>query len=456
MQFAGVRTDLQLKPLNEEHDYIIRISDDVLPEPDAILITGITPQKSISEGIHEAEFLKIFSEQIATPDTIFVGFNTVRFDDEFMRYMMYRNFYDAYEWQWQNGRSRWDILDLVRMTRALRPDGIQWPFDSKGNPTNRLELMTSVNKLDHANAHDALNDVHATIAVAKMIRDKQPKLFDFLLTMRDKKEVAKLAFSGKPFIYTSGKYASEFEKTTVVGTLVEHPQGGALVFDLRYDPENFVSMDPPALAEAMRRRRDDPGIRLPVKLLKYNRCPAIAPLGVLDQPSQERLKLDPKIFNANYKKLKSVQKELSENILQALQILDKKQQAKLLQDEAEVDTRLYDGFFGPDDKNKMGVVRAASVDELGSLDLRFKDDRLESLLPLYKARNYPNTLSDEERAIWEQFRERKLLGGGTQSRAAKYFARLAELAKDPKLSGEKQYLLEELQLYGQAILPIAD
>jgi exodeoxyribonuclease I len=457
MQFAGQRTDLQLKPIGKPHNHLIRMSDDVLPEPDAVLITGITPQKTIADGMHEAEFLKIFHEEIATPDTIFVGYNTVRFDDEFMRYTMYRNFYDPYEWQWQQGRSRWDILDMVRMTRALRPDGIQWPFDPKGKPTNRLELLTSLNKLSHANAHDALSDVNATIAVAQLIRGRQPKLFDFLLKMRDKKQIAGLVMGDQPFVYTSGKYASEFEKTTVVGTLAEHPQGGgALVFDLRYDPEPFVKLDAPALAEAMRRRKDDPGPRLPIKTLKFNRCPAVAPLSVLDKASQNRLELVPETFQENYKKLLQVQDQLTNGVIAALQIMDKKFQARLLETEADVDARLYEGFFAPDDRSKMSMVRAADAGELGSLNVAFKDGRLDALLPLYKARNYPGSLTDEERATWEQFRERKLMSGGTESRAAKYFNRLGELAKQPGLTGEQQYLLEELQLYGQSILPASE
>lgn len=457
MQFAGQRTDLQLNPVGEPFNYLIRLSDDVLPEPDAILITGITPQKTLAEGMHEAEFLKIFHQDIATPGTIFVGFNTVRFDDEFMRYTMYRNFYDPYEWQWQNGRSRWDILDVVRMTRALRPQGMQWPFDAKGKPTNRLELLTKLNGLDHSHAHDALNDVLATIAVAKMIRDKQPKLFDFLLQMRDKKEVSKLVQAGQPFVYSSGKYPSEFEKTTVVGKLADHPQGqSALVFDLRHDPEPFLKLNPNELAEAMRWSRDEDAVRLPVKTIKFNRCPAVAPLGVLDTDSQQRLKLDPGVYTAHFKKLQAAQERLSAGVLQALELLDKKMQARLLQDEAEVDTRLYDGFFDTQDKLKMSAVRAATAEELSGLDLTFKDDRLEALLPLYKARNHPKSLTDEERAVWETFRERKLMGGGDQSRAAKFFSRLGELSQRTDLTGEQRYLLEELQLYGQSILPATD
>ena len=156
MQFAGIRTDSSLKPIGEPDNILIKLSDDILPEPEAILITGITPQQTQSDGITEAEFASYFMNEICRPGTIFVGFNNVRFDDEFIRHTLYRNFYDAYEWCWKDSRSRWDILDVVRMTRALRPDGINWPFAPDGKPANRLELLTSVNKLDHKHAHDAL------------------------------------------------------------------------------------------------------------------------------------------------------------------------------------------------------------------------------------------------------------------------------------------------------------
>jgi exodeoxyribonuclease-1 len=455
MQFAGQRTDLALKPIDEPHNFLVKMTEDVVPSPDAILITGITPQKTIADGITEAEFLKLFHQEIATPGTVFVGFNTIRFDDEFMRFLHYRNFYDPYEWQYTDNKSRWDILDLVRMTRALRPDGIEWPFDASGKPANRLELLTSINKLDHGNAHDALSDVMATIAVARMIRQKQPKLFDFLFSMRDKQKIAQLVTSGQPFIYTSGKYASEFEKTTVVAMLSEHPNqnGAALVFDLRYDPTPFINLDPPALVEAWKKRKDMPGPRLPIKTLKYNRCPAVAPLSVLDEASQERLKLYPESFEANHKKLQKHKKKLSDLLEEAITIMDKKLQASLLEDEAEVDARLYEGFFDNTDRTKMSAVRAAEPNELAKLEIEFKDKRLGAMLPLYKARNFPKSLSEEEQITWERFRERRLMGGGAESRLARYFARLGELETGETLTGEQKYLLEELQLYGQSVVP---
>ncbi|HSX23722.1 MAG TPA: exodeoxyribonuclease I [Candidatus Saccharimonadales bacterium] len=459
MQFGGQRTDMQLKPLGEPHNYFIRLGEDVLPDPDAVLLTGITPQKTISEGLTEAEFLRIFYKDIAAAGTIFVGFNSIRFDDEFMRFLHYRNFYDAYEWHWSDGRSRWDLLDVTRMTRALRPDGIKWPVDSEGKAANRLGLLTAMNGLNHTNAHDALSDVQATIALAQLLKSKQPKLFDYLLGMRDKKKVAALVESGQPFVYTSGKYASEHEKTTVVTRLTGHPKKtGALVYDLRHDPAPFLSMPAAKLAELWQHYcKDRPCThqRLPVKTLQYNRCPAVAPLSVLDPSCQQRLGLSMDDIAAHAASLKTAA-AFTERLLEALQLLDKQQQARLLSDESDVDSRLYDGFVGDKDKTAMRAVRAASVEELATQRFSFQDDRLSALLPLYKARNFPHSLSDEERTVWERFRERKLTGGKAASRAARYFERLGQLAEQRDISGEQRYLLEELQLYGQSILPAGD
>ena len=458
MQFAGQRTDMDLVPIGEPDNVLIKLTDEIVPDPEAILITGITPQQTIQEGITEAEFLDYFTKHISTAGTIFVGYNSVRFDDEFMRYLHYRNFYDPYEWQWADKRSRWDLLDVVRMTRALRPEGIEWPFDSKGKPSNRLELLTSVNHIDHDNAHDALSDVRACIAVAKLLKDRQPKLFSYLLDKRSKREVAKIVQAGQPFVYTSGKYPSEYEKTTVVDVLADHPNrsGAALVYDLRHDPRDFAQMNVAEIVKAWQLRQNEEGLKLPVKTLLFNRCPAIAPVGVLDEAAQKRIDLQPERFQQNRTYLQQVKEQLRDKVLSALEYMDKKQQAQLLHDESDVDSQLYEGFFDTYDKTHMSVVRAAQPHELNELTFDFKDHRLRALLPLYIARNFPTSMSDEQRAQWEEYRRERLLKGGESSRLAQYFRRLSVLASQAGLTPEQQYLLEELQLYGQSIMPEQD
>lgn len=456
MQFAGQRTDMELNPVGEPVNILLKLNEDILPDPDAILVTGITPQKTLAEGVTEAEFVNFFDESVNQPNTIFVGFNSIRFDDEFMRFLFWRNFHEPYGWQWKDGNGRWDILDVSRTTRALRPDGIKWPYDSSGKPTNRLEYLSSVNKLDHTEAHDALSDVKATIAMAKLIKQKQPKLFEYLLNLRHKKTVQEFISSNDVFLYTSGKYPGEFEKTTIVSAIGPNSDNnGQFVYDLRFDPDNFTHLKPEELADLWKYDKEKKLVPLPVKSLQYNRCPAIAPMTVLDDKSQKRLSLDLAAIEDNQKKLKKA-KDFHGNLLKAAEILNQgRLQTDIIPSELDVDSRLYDGFINDNDNFLLEKIRSSGPDGIESFIEKLSDARLKTMLPLYKARNYPNSLSSEERANWDDYRKRALLNGGENSRASKFGKRLAELTegKSSELSGKKKYLLEELYLYAQSILP---
>ncbi|HSX06553.1 MAG TPA: exodeoxyribonuclease I [Candidatus Saccharimonadia bacterium] len=457
MQFAGQRTDMDLKPVGEPVNLLIKLGEDILPDPDAVLLTGITPQATLQDGLTEAEFLQYFQKEVATPGTIFVGYNTVRFDDEFMRFLCYRNFYDAYEWEWKDGKSRWDLLDVVRMTRALRPDGINWPMTDDGKPTNRLELITKLNGLDHDHAHDALSDVVASIAVANLIKTKQPKLFDYLLALRDKKAVKKFLDDNPTFVYSSGKYANETEKTAVAYLFHEDDGKGALVYDLRQDPTQFAALSPEELAERWNYTKDpEAPARLPVKTLKLNRCPALSPLGLIsDEAVQQRLRVTPELIKGNLAKLKAAP-DLIANIIKARDLFDEERAEHWKGEAADADSALYDGgFFTDNDKRLMSVVRAAKPNELSQLPAEFQDERLQTILPRYKARNFPSSLTDEERTEWEQYRHHALMDGGNESRMARYMRRLGELTKTES-SSDKRYLLEELQLYAESIMPVIE
>ena len=272
MQFAGQRTNMNLEPIGEPVNLLIKLADDTLPSPYAIMVTGITPQSTQLDGLTEAEFCKYVLEEIFTPGTIAVGYNSVRFDDEHMRYCFWRNFRDPYEWQWKDERSKWDLLDVVRMTRALRPEGIEWPVTDDGKATNRLELITKMNGISHENAHDALADVNALIDVTRLIRDKQPSLYEYLLKMRGKKAVQQLVNLEKPtpFVYSCGQYSSTHNKTSVAYPIAPAKNGNVLVFDLRINIDELLAEEEPKFFPT-------------VKELKYNHCPAVAPLGVLSQ-----------------------------------------------------------------------------------------------------------------------------------------------------------------------------
>ena len=449
MQFAGQRTDMNLEPIGEPYNLLVTLNDDTLPSPDALMVTGITPQKTVEEGYTEAQFALMLSEEIFTPDTIAVGFNNVRFDDEFIRHLLWRNFHDPYEWSWKDGRSRWDLLDVVRLTRALRPEGINWPLDDKGEPSNRLELITSANGIAHENAHDALADVTALIAVTKLIKQKQPQLYDYLLKMRDKKVVQQLVNvdDKKPFVYASGRYDKEFAKTTVAFPLTTSRNGGVVVYDLRYDPTPFVELSSEELSKKIfaswEERQAEDFVKLPVKELQYNRCPAVAPLGVLEQgDGWQKISLD----------LKTVQKH--QNILlnhpdfaeKLRTIFENKPAFKKLPDP---EAQLYDGFLNDRDRIRVGAVRNADERELADFHPEFQDERLAPLLLHYKARNFPRSLSEDDLAQWETWRAQRL-----QVQLPGFMTALHRLV--PTATDEQQFILQELQLWAESTLPASD
>ena len=449
MQFAGQRTDMDLQPIGEPYNILVTLNDDTLPSPDALMVTGITPQKTVEEGYTEAQFARMLSEEIFTPDTIAVGFNNIRFDDEFIRHLFWRNFYDPYEWAWKDGRSRWDLLDVVRLTRALRPEGIEWPIDDKGEPSNRLELITKANGIEHENAHDALADVTALIAVTKLIKQHQPQMYDYLLKMRDKKLVQKLVNvdDKKPFVYASGRYDKEFAKTTVAFPLTTSRNGGVIVYDLRYDPTPFVELSTEELSKKIfaswEERQAEDFVKLPVKELQYNRCPAVAPLGVLEQgDGWQKISLD----------LKTVQKH--QNILlnhpdfaeKLRTIFENKPAFKKLPDP---EAQLYDGFLNDRDRIRVEAVRNADERELADFHPEFQDERLAPLLLHYKARNFPRSLSEDDLAQWEAWRAQRL-----QAQLPGFMTALHRLA--PTATDEQQFILQELQLWAESTLPASD
>ena len=449
MQFAGQRTDMNLKSIGEPYNLLVILNDDTLPSPDALMVTGITPQKTVEEGYSEAQFARMLSEEIFTPDTIAVGFNNVRFDDEFIRHLLWRNFYDPYEWSWKDGRSRWDLLDVVRLTRALRPEGINWPVDDKGEPSNRLELITSANGIAHENAHDALADVTALIAVTKLIKQKQPQLYDYLLKMRDKKVVQQLVNvdDKKPFVYASGRYDNEFAKTTVAFPLTTSRNGGVVVYDLRYDPTPFVELDTNELAAKIfaswEERQAEDFVKLPVKELQYNRCPAVAPLGVLEQgDGWQKISLDAETIQ-KHQNILLKHPDFAEKLRS---IFENKPAFKKLPDP---EAQLYDGFLNDRDRLRVEAVRNADERKLADFHPEFQDERLTPLLLHYKARNFPRSLSEDDLAQWEIWRVQHL-----QAQLPGFMASLQRLA--PTATDEQQFILQELQLWAEAVLPGSD
>lgn len=419
-QFAAIRTDLELNEVGEPLALYCKPAPDFLPDPISVAITGITPQHALAQGVNEAEFAARIAREFMEEGTCGAGYNSLRFDDEVTRCLLYRNFYDPYEREWKNGNSRWDLIDLLRMTQALRPEGIEWPMLEDGSPTFRLEELTRANGIEHSAAHDALADVRATIAMARLVKAKQPKLFDYMFNLRSKHRVLPLLDLAKqePVIHASRMFAAQRGCLALVLPLCRHPQNpnGIIVADLLSAPQAWMALDADTLRERLYRRsseRPEGEERIPLKTVHINRCPALAPLSVLTPAIIARYSLD---MDAVFRHREAL---LAQTDLPArLRLVFQDKERPTISDP---DAMLYSGgFFDDHDRRLCERVRRSQPQQLATDAFPFHDARLPELLFRYRARNFPDTLTAAEQERWRAYCRGRLLGeidGAGPSRA---------------------------------------
>lgn len=447
-QFAGVRTDSDFNIIEEPLVIYCQPADDYLPNPEAVILTGITPQHAKKHGINEAQFTQQIHEAFSQPTTCIMGYNNIRFDDEVSRNLFYRNFYDPYGYSWQNGNSRWDLLDVVRACYALRPEGIVWPTNDEGLPSFKLEHLTKANGISHEQAHDAMSDVYATIEMAKLIKTAQPKLFNYLFQLRNKHKITALIdiIAMKLLVHISGMFGAYRSNTSLVAPINWHPQNknAVIMCDLAGDMTPFLELSVEELRERLYRRRADLAADespIPLKLVHINKCPILTPENTLRSQDAERIGLD------------------RQHCLNNLQILHDNPQLRekitaVFSEQTEfaptydVDGQLYDGFFSDADRQAMNIIQKTQPENLPALDLSYNDKRIDELLFRYRARNYPKTLTDAEQRRWLEHRKTVF----TPEALENYVVQLNELALRYENEPEKVALIKALFDYVRTLV----
>jgi exodeoxyribonuclease I len=450
-QFAGIRTNLDLEIIGEPVSLYCKPGNDMLPHPEACLVTGITPQHAQREGRIEAEFAAIVHEELAAPGTCGVGYNSLRFDDEFTRQLFYRNFHDPYEREWRDGNSRWDLIDLARMCYALRPQGIEWPLRDDGSPSFRLEDLARANGLKQDRAHDALSDVEALIGLARLIRRNQPRLFDFHFDLRKKQRAFQLldVVHRTPVVHVSSRYPASRGCLAIVVPLAIHPQqpNGVIVYDLDVDPTPLLELTPEEIADRVFVSRADlpeDVERIPLKLVHANRSPALAPMSVLKDVDAVRIGLD------SARALRHL-----EQINRESDLATKVQAVFLAQTPhappLDPELALYAGFLPDADKRLLREVRRTPSESLNEKDFPFRDPRYAELLFRYRARNWPQSLSVEESARWHEWRRRRLFSETAMTALTfdQYFAMITH--KRDEVRPDQLPLLDALEAWGREL-----
>ncbi|MEF7613286.1 exodeoxyribonuclease I [Aquincola sp. MAHUQ-54] len=454
-QFAGIRTDEALNEIGDAQMLYCAPAPDYLPNPESCLLTGILPQTCLERGLPEHAFAAAIEQQLAQPETIGVGYNSIRFDDEVTRHLFWRNLIDPYGREWQNGCGRWDLLDVVRTCWALRPEGIEWPTHEDGRASFKLEHLTAANGLAHEAAHDALSDVRATIALARLIRERQPRLWEFCLKLRGKHavmaEMESAQRQGKPFLHLSGMYGPERGCMALVWPLAPHPtnKNEVIVWDLAQNPQELFTLNAAAIRERMFSRADAlPGgvARLPIKTIHVNKSPiVIGNLKTLTPAVVARWNIDvdqalrhAEVAARGQGQMAGIWPEVFERPKPA--------------EAPDVDEDLYGGFIGNEDRRMLQRLRSSSPEALAARPPAFADERLDELFFRYRARNFPSTLSDAEQQRWRAHCAARLhdgAGGGLSLQA--FFEQIDTLSETADERG--QDILGALYDYAEQIAP---
>jgi exodeoxyribonuclease-1 len=452
-QFAGIRTDLDLNIISEPLMIFSQIANDCLPVPQACLVTGIIPQRSLRDGLPERDFIANILKEFSEPNTCVAGFNNIRFDDEITRYTLYRNFYDPYAREWQNGNSRWDIIDLARACYALRPEGINWPLNDDGLPSFKLQDLTKANDIQHQDAHDAMSDVYATIAVAKLIKERQPKLFDYLFNLRDKRKVLEQIDYEKlsPLVHISSKIPSANGCCSWIVPVAQHPsnKNAVIVLNLALDPSPLFILSADEIREKLytpNAMLEENEQRLPIKLIHINKCPVLAPAKTLSAENAQRLGIDRQRCLENLQKIKT-----------NLHCLDKLQEVYAqTQERAPLDPEhaLYSGgFFSSTDKELMKQIVSSDANALTELSLPFEDERLHTMLFRYRARNVSQSLSAPEIERWQRYRHFKFYDSESPAsiKMPEFLIQLEQLSIEYARHPDKLSILKGLYNYAQSL-----
>ncbi len=407
-QFAAIRTNDAFEPVEEPVVAYCKLSPDYVPHPDAALITGITPQMAEEAGTSEREFAALIHEQMMVPATCSVGYNSLRFDDEFVRALFYRNFYDPFRREYAEGNSRWDIIDLMRMCHDLRPEGITWVYNEQGVPVFKLEELARANEIEHEHAHDALSDVRATVGLAKLVQSVNHRLFKYYFSLRKKDEVRKRLSLQKmePVLLTSGLFSCPTGCTSMVLPLSVNPMNAneVIAYDLRRDPTDWLD----APVEEIRRRvftkKEElgPDERVPFVGIQINRSPAVSPVGTLDSEGAQRNGLD---LDTCYAHARLIGERT--DLVQRIRAVYADRPRSHFHDP---DLQIYSGDFFPDeDRAEFDQIRAMSPAELRQNPPALYDRRAPEMLWRYLARNNPESLDAEERERWKSFCATRIL-----------------------------------------------
>ena len=280
VQYGSFRTDTNFNIIGQSMVLYAQLADDYIPSPGSSLVTGITPMSLMDEenALAEADFAKVIRDEMGKPGTITIGYNNRNYDDEMTRFMFWRNLLPAYDTEYGEGRGRFDVFLLVIAVYAVAPQILNWPTKEDGTVCFKLDRLTPANNLPHRHAHDASSDAFATLQLAKLIASKNPRLWEYALSISKSDKIVELLNEKRPLLYVDRYSLHHRRGLRSVMPLFENPsvRNEWICWDLSADPNEMWAITEKDMKERsfVTREQKEQGIKpLPFVRIKTKKQP---------------------------------------------------------------------------------------------------------------------------------------------------------------------------------------
>ncbi len=400
LTFASIRTDLNLNEIDREA-ITIQLRRDIVPSPKAFLTHGLSLEE-LSAGLCEYEAAKRIHQLVNTPNTISIGYNSLGFDDEFLRFLFYRNLLDPYSHQYGQGCSRMDILPVAVIYKVFHPRNVKWP-KVDGKSSLKLELISKENKfLTTGRAHEAMSDVESLIGLSKLlIKEKEIWRYclDFFNKTRDEVRISSIetvcdALPGKNILCLMASPAFGPEANYLAPVILIGPSTAYKNQNLwlRLDSDDILGLEADGGLETtfvIRKRYGDTPIVLPAIERFWNRLSE--PVKALAGRNVETLRDNPQRFDEFVAYHRGYEYPFVPNI--------------------DPDAALYQaGFFSTREKKESRMFHQAGADEKSTILEQLKSDRVRQLARRILMRNFNMAEGNDLNAVFGRHEEDQIVG----------------------------------------------
>lgn len=382
LQFAAIKTDNELNVI-DQFEIRCRILPHVIPHPAAMRVTGVTAEMLVDQRLpsHYEMACAIREKMTAWSPAIFIGYNSIEFDEHLFRQMFYKTLHPPYLTN-SPGNARSDVLRMMQAVHLFSPQALTFPLNDKGLPILKLERVAPLNGFNHANAHDALADVHATIHMSRLVRDKAPDVWSSFMRFCHKAAVLDYIGDERVFCLSEFYFGRPYSwPVTILGVSKDIPSE-AYAFDLSNDPDELAALSEQNLVARLGR---SPKI---IRKLRANAAPIIMPID--DAPAIC------KFHAVGADEIERRADRLADDPqLRAYLVACFLASAEEREASEHVEKQLYDGFFSAADQRRMGQFHTLPWQDRVHLVEEFEDPRLRSIGRILIHCEAPGVLADE-------------------------------------------------------------